>query len=267
MAGTLPGEAILHLRQLTLFLQVCHLPYSPLHAHGKNVLLCAPESAKSWFFDVRKLCQTYSLDHPLFLLSNPPRKAAYKEFVDKMVVSYWEASLREEAATLPSLHLFAANNCSIGAIHPVFSLAGKKDYEVTKATIVARMISGRYRTDYLARHWSNDRSGRCSLCRQENGTLDHIIVRCSILNSVRDKMKQMALAKSAPLVPLYEAYRSLFTNHQDYLLQFLLEPSLFPSIAELWVCYGENVRKVVYYVNRTFLYSIHCERLKILGEW
>ena len=84
---------------------------------------------------------------------------------------------------------------------------------------------------------------------------------------MRNKMKEMALAKSFPLLPLNESYKALFTSQQENLLQFLLEPSLFPTIAELWLLYGQNVKDVVYYINRTFVYNIHRERLKLLGEW
>ena len=47
MAGTLPGEAILHLKQLTLFNMICQLPTDPLHLHGKAVLLSAPSLQQS----------------------------------------------------------------------------------------------------------------------------------------------------------------------------------------------------------------------------
>ena len=68
MAGTLPGEAVLHLTQLSLFMMVCHLPGNPINTHARNILLTAPKSAKSWFQQVRCLCLMYVLDHPLQLL-------------------------------------------------------------------------------------------------------------------------------------------------------------------------------------------------------
>ena len=68
MAGSLPGEAILHMRQLTLFAMICRLPGDPLHAHARYVLSCLPQAAKSWFHQVRNICLLYSLPHPLALL-------------------------------------------------------------------------------------------------------------------------------------------------------------------------------------------------------
>jgi hypothetical protein len=43
MAGSLPGEAILHMKQLTLFSMICRLPGDPLHAHAHYVLTCSPK--------------------------------------------------------------------------------------------------------------------------------------------------------------------------------------------------------------------------------
>ena len=52
LAGSLPGEALLHLRQLTLLSMICHLPEDPLHQHGKHALTSMSPSSLSWFHQV-----------------------------------------------------------------------------------------------------------------------------------------------------------------------------------------------------------------------
>ena len=42
LAGSLTGEAILHMRQLSIFSMICHLPDNPLHQHAKYVLSMLP---------------------------------------------------------------------------------------------------------------------------------------------------------------------------------------------------------------------------------
>ena len=81
MAGSLPGEAILHMRQLSLFAMICRMPDNPLHAHAIHVLSCSPRSAKSWFQQVRDICLLYSLPHPLLLLQHPPTRPSFKGLV------------------------------------------------------------------------------------------------------------------------------------------------------------------------------------------
>ena len=68
-------------------------------------------------------------------------------------VSYWEEKLRGEAALLPSLVYFQPCYMSLTTPHPLWTMA-ESGYEVTKANSVATMLSGRYATDYHARHWS-----------------------------------------------------------------------------------------------------------------
>ena len=38
LAGSLPGEALLHLRQLSLFTMICHLPHDPLNLHARHII-------------------------------------------------------------------------------------------------------------------------------------------------------------------------------------------------------------------------------------
>ena len=106
MAGSLPGEAILHLRQLSLFSMICRLSDDPLHAHGRYVLTRLPRSSKSWFHLIRDICLQYSLPHPLQLLQDPPTKQSFKTMAKTSVVKFWENLLRQESLDLPSLSFF-----------------------------------------------------------------------------------------------------------------------------------------------------------------
>ena len=59
LAGSLPGEALLHLRQLSLFSMICHLPKDPLHSHARYALTVLGASANSWFGQIKELCLQY----------------------------------------------------------------------------------------------------------------------------------------------------------------------------------------------------------------
>ena len=105
-AGCLPGRALVHKRQLSLFLMICHLPNDPLNSHARHILTCAPPSAKSWFQQVRYLCTLYDLPQPLELLANPPNKEQFKVQVKRNIASYWHQVLTDEAKKLESLKYF-----------------------------------------------------------------------------------------------------------------------------------------------------------------
>ena len=105
LAGSLPGEAFLHLRQLSIFGMVSRLPNSILHKHAVNIFKNITQSRSSWFHQIKNLCLQYSLPHPSTVLSSPPKKEVYKATVKKHIFDYWEQKLRHETTLLPSLEL------------------------------------------------------------------------------------------------------------------------------------------------------------------
>ena len=88
LAGCLPGEAHIHLRQLSILAMIASLPGTLLHAHALNVLTCK-SSSKSWFCQVRDICLMYQLPHPITLLCPPIpySKQALKRLAKKRVIS------------------------------------------------------------------------------------------------------------------------------------------------------------------------------------
>ena len=53
LAGVLPGEATLHLKQLTIFGMISRLPNNILNRIAKEMLVCSPQSDKNWFAQIR----------------------------------------------------------------------------------------------------------------------------------------------------------------------------------------------------------------------
>ena len=62
--AALPGEALLHLRQLSILGMIIESEGSILHKHGLNALSSKP-SSHSWFNQLKDLCLEYQLQHPL----------------------------------------------------------------------------------------------------------------------------------------------------------------------------------------------------------
>ena len=103
LAGSLPGNGILHLRQLGLLGMIARLgPDSILQKLGRQVLLSSTQN-RSWFNLVRSTSQQYGLPDPLLILQCPPSKESWKRQCKAKVVSWWEEKLRGEASFLSSL--------------------------------------------------------------------------------------------------------------------------------------------------------------------
>ena len=131
---------------------ICHLPHNSLHARARHVLTCLPSTKKSWFFQVRDICLLYGFPHTLELLHTPLSKFTFKKLTKSLIVDYWEKKLCQEAFPLDSLIHFKPHFHSLSSPHPIFWTAGPNPYEVSKAIVQGRMLSGRYRTELLAKH-------------------------------------------------------------------------------------------------------------------
>ena len=164
VAGSLPGTAIIHLRQLTLFGLVCRMKGDPLHQHAVQILLTSSPTTKSWFIQVRNLLLQYHLPHPLQLLHDPPSKDSFKKLVRSRVLDFWEKKFRSEATFLSSLRYFQPNFLSLVTPHRLLKSAGSNMYEVSKAKIQLLFLSRQYPCGERTRHWTldNNREGYCS---------------------------------------------------------------------------------------------------------
>ena len=124
------------------------------------------------------LTNKYNLPDPLLVLQYLPTYSHWKNVCKSKVIDWFEKHLRAEASLLPSLLFFQPSFMSLTSPHPLWLNAGSP-FEVSKAVVVARMLSGRYRTDRLTRHWNKDNPhGFCRLpgCLHEEGNLAHILL-------------------------------------------------------------------------------------------
>ena len=273
LGGSLPLEALLHLHQLSLIGMIGRLGSSNiLHRHGCSVLSAAKPSSHSWFVQVRDICVLYSLPDPLTILTDPLSKESHKRLTKSKVKDYWETKFRLEAAKLESLVYFKPHFYSLSKPHPIWSSAGNNPYEVEKACCQAKMLSGRYRTCLLSRHWSGDSSGCCSLptCRLDPtpGTLSHILAECVDLAPARQRVISLwseYLRDNPILLPIIKLY-TVGTNSSQF-IQFLVDCTVLPEVITLKQLHGQSVHDSLLYLTRTFCFSIHKARLKLLGKW
>ena len=135
LAGSLPGEALLHMKQLSLFSMICHLPDDPLHQHAKYALSYLPASSFSWFQQVRDICLQYHLPHPLALLEEPLSKTKFKKLVKVKVTEYWQHILAAECSspTMSSLRYFDPFKASLLHPHPMWTSAAGNSFECSKS--------------------------------------------------------------------------------------------------------------------------------------
>ena len=273
LGGSLPLTALLHLRQLSLLGMIARLgPSHILHQHGYSVLNSPKPPKNSWFYQMKTICQQYSLPDPILELKNPSTKTSFKSKTKSHVTDFWEQKLRTKAAKLDSLVNFRADYYSLSKPHPIWTAAGSNPYEVEKACVQAKMLSGRYRTCWLTRHWSGDSSGMCSLptCRLDPspGTLSHMLIECEDLIPARMRVFSLwgtFLQDKPSLSPIIRKFA--IDSDTSLYLQFLLDCSVLPEILSETQKNGSGVLDSLLYLTRTLCFSLHKARLKLLGKW
>ena len=251
---------------------ITRLPGSILHQHAVNVFSFHTICKKSWFDQIRQWCIMYCLPHPLSLLTDPLPKDQFKLLMKKKIITYWETELRGEASALPSLNFFHPEFMSLRRPHPIWWTAGSSPAKVRKATIQAHMLSGRYRTEALTRHWTLSNShGACLLspeCSNTLGDITHLLQYCPALEDTRKYLLAYTrfYVMNLPL-PIAEIMSVNCSPLNKDFFQFLLDCSSLPSVIALVQEYGSTYLTHLYEVSRTWVFAIHRNRLRRLDRW
>ena len=141
VAGCLPAQALLHLRQISLFGMITRLQDGDniLARHARHIFATAKPSSKSWFLQLQKIFLQYLLPHPITFLNTPPSKQSFKRLVKSAVIDHWEQKLREQAVFLQeaSLKYFKPCYMSLSISHPLYSSCGSSPYQVSKAVLMS----------------------------------------------------------------------------------------------------------------------------------
>ena len=265
LAGALPATARLHLKQLSLFSMITRLPNNILHRIAMHRLTTAKDTSTSWFIRIRDLCLRYGLPHPISQLRNPMSKLSAKSLFKSKVIDYHEIMLRESASSLSSLYYFKPNFMSLTKPHPLWTSCCENSYEVSKAIIEAKLISGRYRTDRLARHFQGSSNGDCRMCDEAvPGTIEHLLLQCPSLEPTRSKMFKSvterhdfsALTKTI----ICDVFSSPVLTDK---VQLLLDCSCLPVVISSRQ-FGDQTQSELFKFARTWCFSVHAHREKLL---
>ena len=97
--------------------------------------------------------------------------------------------------------------------------------------------------------------------------VQHLLVHCSALSSRRDVLFEYwdVLASTNPVCTTLVAF--IKQAPEGTFLQFLLDCTAVPEVAQLTGESGAEVLSTLFKMTRTYCYSIHRERLKLLNRW
>ena len=156
---------------------------------------------------------------------------------------------------------------SLSSPHPMFTTCSSNTFEANKSNCQAALLSGRYKTDLLSRHWVKENpNGFCVLCPGLNiqDTLEHFLVLCSSLMSTRVTILNFWHSFSIEDDQLCEILGSKLRSPTHTLLQFLIDPSTDSDIIR-----GVQQKTIkieeIYKLTRSWCYAIHRKKLQLTG--
>ena len=244
---------------------ITRIPTNILHKIASYVLTTAKDNSRSWFINIKNLCAKYGLPHPITLLQNPMSKDSFKALAKAKVVDHWEKLLRAEAETLSSLTYFNPNYMSLTKPHPIWTTCNNNTYEVCKAIVQAKMLSGRFRTDRLLRHFTENKGGICQICSSHSiGSIEHILISCSSLENHRIGLLRK-LDNSGYHEAAYSFIKNTISCRSELSIQLLLDCSSIPEVIFMCQTFGEIILDDLFKFSRTWCYTIDRERRKMLG--
>ena len=190
-----------------------------------------------------------------------------KSHVKQQALSYWGNLLRNEASNLKSLKYFRPEFYSLSKPHYIWTSSVRNPYECSKSIVLARMISGRFRTFALMSHWSSSQNGECKAasCSGILSNLEHILVSCPTFTDTRNKLYEMMLRETEQFPRLHETIQQILaSNDETVVTQFILEPLAFSEVRLDFYSFGDTFARKLAYITRTFAFSIHREYMKLL---
>ncbi len=179
-------------------------------------------TSHSWFTYIRLLLQKYALPSAYDIMTNPPKKSAWKTLVDQAIDSYYSQEWEEEKNTKPSLRYINIQPMPTKNPHTIWKCTGSDPTAVSMASIKARVLTGTYTLQANRKKFNqHEVSPTCMLCKQEPENRTHFVLNCNTLQHKRQKhlsaLKQL-LASNIGV----EACVRIF-NNQELLLQCILD--------------------------------------------
>ena len=158
---------------------------------------------------------------------------------------------------------------SLSKPHPLWTTCGSNPYEVNKACIQAKYLSGRFRTDTLLHHFNKANSKFCQLHPDDAvvGDLVHLLVHCPVLAERRAAIFDYWDTLAADSPPCLEILQLAKSGPTTTFMQFILDCSVMPQVILAKQIHGDSVHNILFKASRTYCYSIYRERLKRLGQW
>ena len=121
----------------------------------------------------------------------------------------------------------------------------------------------------MCRFWSSNRSGHClaDTCQNVRGDLEHLLITCPALEHSRHRLHSLWCLKTVDCPPLHRLILRMLGSTPETQVRFILDSTAFPEVIGLMQLYGQEIQDRILYLTRTWAFTLHRQKMKILGRW
>ena len=120
----------------------------------------------------------------------------------------------------------------------------------------------------LTKHWSGTaKDGFClsSTCINQPETTEHILIHCGAYLNCKRRLYSLWLSTKNSFV--LKLVLEALSSETDYLVQFIIDCSVLPSVVRATQSHGEDILNELFYLTRSWCFAVHKQRMKMLGRW
>ena len=255
-------EAFYHLAVLSLLGRVLRADNVFISELAIRQTAMCDFNSKSWFIKAAKVLALYKLPPMHILVDSPPGKTQWTQTCKSAVFSHWTDELSAQAASKSTL-VNLSMDFKIGTPHPVWTSTHSAFYDIRKSIFKAKLITNVviFQSN-KARFNKYDVNPICPLCSHDIETLQHFLIHCDKLQSVRERW--MPLIKEVLMEAMDENSWSLLQHDEFRMTRLLLDCTNF--CVEYPTLKKPRIRSQMEFLSRNLCFDLHRARTMALSS-
>jgi hypothetical protein len=187
----------MHIRALGLFNNVCRQAEdSSEKALARRQLIVKPDSSTSWFVGIKHLHRKYELKEAISYLDEPESKTKWTRTVKEAVYKKWVDKITSLIPLYKGLTFLTFENLEKGKIHPLFKVNCHTGKDISRLSVKLKLLTGSYiLQSKRIRMYKTETEATCLLCKEKEETMEHFILGCRCLETVRNPVLHELVTK------------------------------------------------------------------------
>ena len=106
-------------------------------------------------------------------------------------------------------------------------------------------------------------------CQGQNvpGTLQQLLIVCPALEQARQRLHHLLCLETLTCPPFHRLILQILSSSPEIQTRFILDSTAFPEIIVLVQTYGRDIQDSVLCLTKRLAFSLHKQKLKLLGRW